>query len=394
MSDGSALVSREEILQQLDKITSSELFRSEKNQQLLIYLVNKTLDKEPPKEATIALEFFEHDVNEKDTSYVRVAVYHLRNKLKEYYLTEGKEDPLRLYLEKGSYEIQHQRISATASITTKSSIWMAMAGIFMLISIGLMIYILSGNNQPEAKRDSFLYRDLSANDKPVLIVLGDLFMYAEKDGTLVRNYSINKMEDLEVSKPELLSLNQSRSKILTRSHAISIYNISGLLNDLDKEVNFRMASELSIEDLKENNIIYIGLFKGFYLLDSYYKISHYKPGPGMSYLIHKASNDTITIVGNPAEMHKDFGILTRMRGLGNNIIYLISGFTDTSIEMISSEIHKEDFFEKTLTNEFAGKHQPENFEVLFEVNGYDRKEVSNMSIVEAHELQNISGMWN
>ena len=103
MNDGPLTVDKEEILQQLDKIISSELFRSEKNQQLLIYLVNKTLENEPPKETTIALEFFEHDINEKDTSYVRVAVYHLRKKLKEYYLTEGKDDPLRLSLEKGCF---------------------------------------------------------------------------------------------------------------------------------------------------------------------------------------------------------------------------------------------------------------------------------------------------
>tara|TARA_Y100001972_G_scaffold129301_1_gene196375 strand:+ start:8108 stop:9292 length:1185 start_codon:yes stop_codon:yes gene_type:complete len=394
MNDGPLTVDKEEILQQLDKIISSELFRSEKNQQLLIYLVNKTLENEPPKETTIALEFFEHDINEKDTSYVRVAVYHLRKKLKEYYLTEGKDDPLRLSLEKGSYEVLYQKIppSNKAVSIGSQALWITIA-ILVTVCIGLIIKLYL-YNQPDTKRNSFLYNDLSANDKPVLIVLGDLFMYVEKDGTMVRNYSINKLEELEARKPELLSLNQSRSKILTRLHAISIFNISTLINDLNKEVHFRMASELSIEDLKENNIIYIGLFKSLYLLDTYYKISHYRPGPGMSYLIRKATNDTISIVGNPAEMHKDYGILTRMKGLENNVIYLMGGFTDTSVEMISSRIHQEHFFEKTIAGEFADNRLPENFEILFEVDGYDRKEVSNMGIVNAHELQNISGMWN
>ena len=393
MNDGSS-IDKEEIFQQLEKVISSELFRSEKNQQLLTYLVNKTLENEPPKEATIALEFFEQNINEKDTSYVRVAVYHLRNKLKEYYLTEGKEDKIRLSLQKGSYGVLYQKITSK-SITSisNSRLWITTSVILLIICIFLGLNLFF---KPEEtpKTASFLFNDLSANDKPVLVVLGDLFMYAEKDGTLVRNYNINKLEELEANKPELLSLNQSRSKILTRLHAISIYNISDLLNDLNKEVNFRMASELSIEDLKENNIIYIGLFKSLYLMDSYYKISHYQPGPGKSYLVHKASNDTISIVGNPAEMHKDFGILTRMEGLENNVIYLIGGFTDTSVEMISSRIHREDFFELTITKEFPEKHLPENFEILFEVNGYDRKEVSRMGIVDAHELQNISGMWN
>ncbi len=392
MSDGSASMSREEILQQLDKITSSELFKSEKNQQLLTYLVNKTLENEPPKETTIALEFFEHDINVKDTSYVRVAVYHLRNKLKEYYLTEGKEDRLQLSLEKGSYEVSYQRVSPKLRRSGRIRLWIASAIILLIVCLGLLLKMYLGY-QPDSKTDTLLFHDLSANDKPVLIVLGDLFMYAEKDGTLIRNFNINKLEELEAQKPELLGLNQSRSKILTRLHAISIYNISGMLNDLKKEVNFRMASELSIEDLKENNIVYIGLFKGLYLLDSYYKISNYRPGPGKSYLINKTRNDTISIVGNPAEMHKDFGILTRMRGFEDNVIYLMAGFTDTSVEMISSEINQNDLFE-VITREFPEGVLPENYEVLLEVDGYDRKEVSIMDIVEVHELQNISGMWN
>ncbi len=396
MNRDSHTLSREEIIHQMEKIANSEVFKSEKNQQLLTFLTHKTLEKEPPKEATIALEFFKDDLNEKDTSYVRVAVYHLRNKLKEYYLTEGKDDRIRLSLEKGSYQVKWEKttLSNKLSFTNSKGLWIVTSALLFIIVSILGVKTLFHNNQGDIKTEAFFYQDLTGNDKPVLLVLGDLFMYVEEDGTLVRQYNINKLEELAEQRPELLNLNQSRSKILTRLHAISIFNISSLLNDLDKEVNFRMASELSIEDLKENNIIYIGLFKSLYLLDSYYKISNYRPGPGMSYLINKERKDTVSIVGNPAEMHKDFGILSRMRGLENNVIYLMGGFTDTSVEMISSSIVREDFFETTIADKFLDKKLPENFEVLFEVDGYDRKEVSSMTIIEAHELQNISGMWN
>ncbi len=395
MNDGSLSIGKEEILQQLEKVTSSELFRSEKNQQLLTYLVNKTLENEPPKETTIALEFFDEDITEKDTSYVRVAVYHLRNKLKEYYLTEGKKDKIRLSLEKGSYEVTFTKnldSEVTNGKSTRRLMVALWATIFLLTTLLLYQYFAEGS---EGKfNQSFILHNLNGNNKPVLVVLGDMFMYHNEEGNLVRDYSINTLEDLQKEKPDLATLNQSRSKYLTRLHAISLYNISGILNSLPKDVNFRMGSELSIEDIMENNIVFIGFFKSMYLLDTYFKISAYRPGLNYANLMSKAKGDTIQITGDPGELHKDYGIFSRVAGPGNSYIFIIAGFTDTSVEMISSTIHQEGFFEKTIANKFDDHITPENFEILFEVSGYDRKEVSNMEVVEAHELQNISGMWN
>ncbi|XOV94785.1 MAG: hypothetical protein ACFHWX_08780 [Bacteroidota bacterium] len=395
MKDSSHTAPTKEVLQQLDKILQSEAFKSEKNQQLLKYLVDKSLQNEQPKETTIALEFFnEQSVNDKDTSYVRVAVYHIRKRLKEYYLTDGKSDRLKFTLEKGSYLVEFKQVNPNKENRRFNKPLLIALWTISIVVAFLSGYLILDHRGPDISTDNIIFQDLASNDKPVLVVLGDLFMYSEKDGTLVRNYNINRLDELEAEKPELIELNQSRSKYLTRMHAISTFNISNMLHSLKRPVNFRMASELTIEDLKENNIIFIGYFKSLYLLDTYYNISHFDPGPSYGYLLDKSTRDTIEIVGNPGQLHKDYGVFSRISGIENTFIYLIAGFTDTSVEMISSKVLKQGFMEKIGIEDFSEKKLPEFFEILFEVEGYDRKELSNISVVEANEIVDLARMWD
>ncbi len=388
-----APVSLDKIQQALERVTRSELF-SEKNQQLLTYLVRKSLDHDPPKEATIAVEHFQADLSkEEDTSFVRVAVYHLRKRLKEYYLTEGKNDDLLLDIEKGSYEVSFKEKEPTETDeAAKNKRLVPGLVVIILLLISALAYAIVFDEAEKSYQQTLIYQDLSSNSKPVLVVLGDLFMYHDTTGNLVRDYNINRQADLESQRPDLLPFNQSRSKYLTRQHAISLYYFSDLLRHLDRSVNFRMASELTIEDLKENNIIFIGYFKSLYLLDAYYNISHYEPSPSYGVLLEKDTRDTIQIVGNPGELHKDYGIFSRVSGIEDTFIYLIAGFTDTSVELISSKVLNQAFLDQVGTENFPDKQLPEYFEILFEVEGYDRKELSTISVVEATEIE--GEMWD
>src|SRR5262245_30894512 len=96
------------IRQQLDRILHSGPFlQSRRLQRFLEYLVNETLAgrSERLKGYTIALEVFDRPETFDPTVYplVRIEAARLREKLREYYDTDGQGDPIQIDLPKGSY---------------------------------------------------------------------------------------------------------------------------------------------------------------------------------------------------------------------------------------------------------------------------------------------------
>ncbi len=100
--------SQEECLQQIKKILHSASFRNASMlQHLLEYLAAKAYDSnsETLKEYTIGVEAFSrpHDFDPKTDTIVRVQIHRLRQKLKEYYDSDGVHDPILIDIPKGHY---------------------------------------------------------------------------------------------------------------------------------------------------------------------------------------------------------------------------------------------------------------------------------------------------
>ncbi|MEM7512201.1 MAG: hypothetical protein AAF388_14800, partial [Bacteroidota bacterium] len=90
--------------------------------------------------------------------------------------------------------------------------------------------------------------------------------------------------------------------------------------------------------------------------------------------------------GDPGAHHTDYGILARITGLNDNMIYLIAGFTDTSVERIIASITYPDIASEEMEACIKNVGFPTNFEVVFGVSGYDRKEASNIWIQQCEVL--------
>ena len=101
-------VPAEAVRPHLDAILNSQVFAgSERLRKFLRFLVEQTLKGEGDqlKEYTIGVEVFARgpDYDPRIDSTVRVHAGKLRDKLREYYLTEGQGTPLRIELVKGTY---------------------------------------------------------------------------------------------------------------------------------------------------------------------------------------------------------------------------------------------------------------------------------------------------
>lgn len=97
-----------EIKSELDRILRSRAFiQSHRIRRFLQFVVEESLLGQPHrlKEYLIGLEVFDRReaFDPRVDSIVRVEARRLRNKLEEYYRTEGQEDPVRVLLRKGSY---------------------------------------------------------------------------------------------------------------------------------------------------------------------------------------------------------------------------------------------------------------------------------------------------
>ena len=93
---------------QVERIRNSDPFiRSTNAQKLIEYLVTAMLrgEQDRLKESIIGIEVFGRlvDFDPKTDSIVRVEMRRIRSKLSEYYLKEGSDDDVLIWLEKGSY---------------------------------------------------------------------------------------------------------------------------------------------------------------------------------------------------------------------------------------------------------------------------------------------------
>jgi TolB-like protein len=108
------------VRRQVGRINSSSVFRtSQRRQKFLSYLVHETLAGRGDrlKAYTIALEVFDRPAtfDAAVDPLVRIEAGRLRDKLREYYASEGRHDPISIALPKGSYAPQIEARDAQLS---------------------------------------------------------------------------------------------------------------------------------------------------------------------------------------------------------------------------------------------------------------------------------------
>ncbi len=116
----------------MDQILRSRVFiQSHRIRRFLQFIVEESLLGQPHrlKEYPIGLEVFDRReaFDPRVDSIVRVEARRLRNKLEEYYRTEGRDDHVRILLRKGSYMpiFEHRNVSGGLSPSTRRTMEIA-----------------------------------------------------------------------------------------------------------------------------------------------------------------------------------------------------------------------------------------------------------------------------
>ncbi|MBV9504314.1 MAG: hypothetical protein JO323_04830 [Acidobacteriia bacterium] len=282
------------MLGQVDRIAQSDTLRNSAGlQKLLRFLGEKSASGEADhlKEYVVGVDGLGRPptYDPRHDAAVRIQVGRLRQKLAEYYRTEGSDDPLVLDLPKGQFrlvcEVRHDTPKQSAppaaiSHPGKSAPWLtiALVGVTLCFALSLFWAFNSrtrlNNMARQATRSEWgptlaeFWQPFIASDRPAVVLIADpLFVHFKGFGAY-RTPVVNSWEKV-VSSPDISAirkaLNDPPIEPSARYTGLSEANASFLLGTTlathVPHISLARSSQLSWPQLASNNIIYVGAEK-------------------------------------------------------------------------------------------------------------------------------------
>lgn len=381
------------------KIIASKSFgNSNTYSNLLQYLVTSTLQKNIPKETTIASEIFgKTDFDPSQSTLVRVYLYNLRKKLGTYYSKEGKKDQIIVEIPKGSYEVcfvERKLIkkNKTKFLGNKIPIVLTLLLVLSLL-YNAFLYPKKYDYHPVNKDG--LWKDLFMGKKPLMVVLGDLFIYEEVNLTkgtekIIRDPSINSIPDFDEF---TLGKQEPNLTLEPLNYSLLIYNSASWIKDLSEifvydghDFTIRNMRRFNPKELQDNDFMVLGMIKTFGIFKDYLKsamFSYNNMTDSIVYYDQQNNKETVyRPSGDPNGHHTDYGFITKVPGPNNNNIYLIGGIWDTAASQSLKYFTSPkllDQLEMGLLEKFGDL--PKYYQILVEVKGLDRMELSSKILI-------------
>jgi len=336
----------------LSEILESRDFKESKRySDLLKYLVDETLAGKAPKEITVGIQFFAKDpsFDPKEDPTVRVYLNNLRKKLEHYYLTTEGHHRFRLSIPKGHYQVEFEEVAEKPPAPAKSRAPLATAIAVLVILAFVAGYLSRSAFLPQsipASAESPIWKEfLTPNGRPILVVLGDFFFLYErsadgKPGNFVRDVKINTPEDYRhiVNQDPGFAKRyvQSDFTFLRPSATWGLDQILPVLQNSPNPYSLKLASRFAVDDLKSNNVVFVGSFKTLYGLQKFLHVF------GLEYSITPASfrirgdNKDSTRTFSPADIkggsyEKDYAVVAKGAGPDGSTILLLLGFADSGV---------------------------------------------------------------
>jgi hypothetical protein len=340
---------KREILSEI--LESPEFKESKRFQELLVFLVEETLAGRVPKEITIGMQFFGKDASfdPKEDPIVRVYLNNLRKKIEHYYLTAEKPHTYHLSIPKGHYQVEFVEATSKEQLPAKKATSAYLVGILLLAAVfvaGFFSHLAIAPRTDPAGLTSPVWSEfVKPSGRPTLVVLGDFYFLFERHadgsmGNFVRDLRINTSDDYKrIIKQDpgfAKRYVQSDFTFLRPSASWGLGQILPIIEHSPSGYALKLASQFTVDDLKSNNIVFIGSFKTLYGLQKFLHIF------GIEYTITPASfrvrgeqKDSAQAF-SPAELkggnyEKDFAVIAKGPGPDGSTILLLLGFADSGV---------------------------------------------------------------
>lgn len=384
------MISEKEIRALLNRIeTSDSLGASSTYVRLLRFLVECSLTETVPKEQAIAKHLLGNNSAKSDTSKIRVYIYHLRKKLKQYFENEGKEEVYSLSIPKGSYKVQYKKNKRNTGLPILSLKDKQLLPPILLLLLCILIanaFFLynKGDSNDKIFFKSIFWKEFFEDEKPIQIVIGDLLIFSEVDSLTgevsnLRIPDINTLTQFEeyrnLKENEGRNLNHMTYTHLSKGSTEWVSSLTKIFHP-EKEFNIRPCSRIEAKDLHDYNIVFVGMQKTAGLFNGYFDNSKFEYDLSLpnQYLL-KQENEVLKLEpkGDPNGKHSDYGFIAKYPGPNDNAIFIFAGLWDSATSeslrnfVIDSKIKKVELYMKSQLGDI-----PQYFEMLIEVNGIDR----------------------
>jgi len=381
---------------------------------LLDYLVTCTLDGRAPKEIEIAADVFgrKGDFDPSQDSMVRVYAHNLRQKIQQFYASAGSGESRQLAVPRGEYRIAlvdaatEKDLSASVPSTPQRFGAARLIAAVALLGVGIAVGLTIGDRFREPVRSASPYDAIAASplwqplfddDLPILVVVGDYFIFGELDSEgdverLVRDFTINSSKDLAdlvMYDPELAARYMDLDlTYLPRGTAFALRDLLRVLYTSDKGVRVISMSELNVADVKASHIVYVGYISALdKLLDFVFASSQLAVGDTFDELVSRTGDVVYSSeAGFPTEHgnYRDYGLFSTFPGPGGNQLFIVAGTRDPGLMQTAQELGEPmrlHVVEQAAKAETRGN--PPAVELLFEVTGNDRTNLDAMIVHSA-----------
>lgn len=395
----------------LARIIHSETFaHAPTYQDLLTYLVEGSIQNNPPKEFAIATEVFHKNRNfdpSRDT-IVRVYMYNLRKKLEHYYQREGRDEKVRIDIPKGRYGIEF----IVGRQARPKRVWRTGWLLWPLLGLVAANLILLTRQYP-GRRDNNLaaaikspiWSDFLTNNLPKQIVLGDHFFFVKdsrdrEKRTIMRRDDVNSEQEFQNFKAQSLDRRnyvELRYPMFPKNSVWPMADLVALLSWARADYALEYCSDVQAADFKDKDLLFVGSFHTLGAFEQTFRNSHFsfKINPNeLTYRDEKV--DTVITrqeIGDPFFNHIDYGIARKIPGPDGKTIFIFASFHETGTHGIV-KYFTEPATLAELENQLAGKfgHIPRYFEILFQASGYNRT-VYTTKIEQMFEIGAESAFW-
>ena len=375
-------------------VESGVLGRSRSYVRLLQFLAQCSERGVRPKEVEIAADVFDkgREFDPTQDAFVRVYMHNLRQKLEKYYAAQPADGGVRLAIPRGEYRlavVTKDNLVDERPARTTPPMWAAALAVLLMVNLAVILAVRYGPTAPAGGREvaqSPLWTELLNDDLPLLVVVGDYFIFAELDefGTvrrLVREFEVNSSDDLDnlfVGDPDLLANYMDLDlTYLPQGSASALSELLRVVYAGDKDVRITTMTEMRVADLRSQHILYVGYISALgTLMDFVFASSGLRVGASFDELQNVITGESFTSgAGIPgASGYEDYGLVSSFPGPDGNQFLVVAGTRDSGLMHAAQAITTlEDIneLEDVLETEPDGDAAPA-FEALYEVTGFDR----------------------